>query len=422
MSLLCVFASMGSVSKSHAFEGTPLLTTQQYTVTRQGRFLLISLHQPFRVLSTSAVNGGVTEHVRYLANHQSMEGKGHDARLASRTGSNRREYHAQVANELQVPAGQLALMGTAASMDRVAMVRESFRSLTVTALVTAGVANNARRAGDPASWYQSVEGDSVVNRKVVTEAAGNVREEGLGSGPADDEGTINTVVLVNQPLTPASLTRLMMVATEAKTSVLQDLSIASRYSVELSTGTGTDQLVLAAPLATTEPELPSASGHLKLGELAGKAVRAAVAEALALQNGLTVRVSPSVLQILGRYGFDLESLNAALDKYLGQHPRDLASSNLPTLMRDQGLIAAAQAYAVLLDSVRQGRLSAALAPETLRNQAAMAAVAVSGRPEQWPYYRQRLALRPPSEPHTYVPAIDLFAHAIALGWEDKWAR
>jgi hypothetical protein len=48
-------------------------------VRRCGRFVAVDLTTPHRTISTSARNGGQTEHVRHLINHQSCEGSGHAA-------------------------------------------------------------------------------------------------------------------------------------------------------------------------------------------------------------------------------------------------------------------------------------------------------------------------------------------------------
>jgi adenosylcobinamide amidohydrolase len=47
------------------------------TARRSGRFIVVDLTIPHRTISTSARNGGQTEHVRHLINHQSCEGSGH---------------------------------------------------------------------------------------------------------------------------------------------------------------------------------------------------------------------------------------------------------------------------------------------------------------------------------------------------------
>ena len=71
-----------------------LATLDAGRVRRAGRFVVVELDVPHRVLTTSARNGGQTEHVRHLVNHQSCEGAGHEARAhadASSDGPGR--YH-----------------------------------------------------------------------------------------------------------------------------------------------------------------------------------------------------------------------------------------------------------------------------------------------------------------------------------------
>ena len=48
-----------------------LLERREITLKRSGRYLLAQLALPHQVLSTSVVNGGHTDHVRFLLNHQS---------------------------------------------------------------------------------------------------------------------------------------------------------------------------------------------------------------------------------------------------------------------------------------------------------------------------------------------------------------
>lgn len=61
-----------------------LAKEKDYTIWRRGRFLAVELLTPHRVLSTSAQGGGQREDLRYLVNHQSCEGSGHDARFLRR--------------------------------------------------------------------------------------------------------------------------------------------------------------------------------------------------------------------------------------------------------------------------------------------------------------------------------------------------
>ena len=114
-------------------------------------------------------------------------------------------------------------------------------------------------------------------------------------------GTINTMLFINRELTPAAMVNTVMTATEAKTAALQELDVNSRYSQGLATGTGTDQIGVAAQLEKGVP-LTSAGKHTVLGELIGKTVSGAVKATLALQDSLTPERQRSAVRHLERFG------------------------------------------------------------------------------------------------------------------------
>ena len=112
---------------------------EYYDLKRDGRFLVAELLVPHQVLSTSAYRGGLCESIRYLVNHQSCEGNGHDARFALIKQLGEVGYHRQVCGERGLPPDVVALMGTAANMNYAARVVETHAELRVCAVVTAGV-------------------------------------------------------------------------------------------------------------------------------------------------------------------------------------------------------------------------------------------------------------------------------------------
>ncbi len=146
--------------------------------------------------------------------------------------------------------------------------------------MTAGVEGNATAAGEPAAWRETAAGIQKV---------------------PEYAGTINTMVLVNRPMTPGTLARAAVTMTEGKTAALQRLAVPSKRYIDLATGTGTDQFCLAAPVDGL-PVLTSASTHMKLGELIGVAVRQATMEALRWQNGLEASYTRGLFHALGRFG------------------------------------------------------------------------------------------------------------------------
>src|SRR5215475_1132590 len=204
-----------------------LLATPEFRLSRNGRFLIAELLESHLVLSTSVRNGGQTEHLRFLLNHQSCEGADHRERQTLMMETGLDGYHDQICSDLKLDPDLVASMGTAANMNYAAKVQIFDGDLSVTAIVTAGVQGNAACAGDPAAWSETEKGWE----KAV---------------PLD--GTINTILLINHSLTEAALARAVVTMTAAKSIALQRLAIRSLYSKDFATGTGTDQYCVATPL------------------------------------------------------------------------------------------------------------------------------------------------------------------------------
>jgi adenosylcobinamide amidohydrolase len=338
------------------------------------------------------VNGGQTDHVRFLLNHQSCEGAGdhrlHD--LIAEIGY--AGYHERICADVGLPSDATVLMGTAASMNYAVVATETDEGIDVTAVVTGGVEGNATCAGDTASWRET--------------------DAGMQKVPAH-AGTINTMVLVTRPLTPGALTRAAVTITEGKSAALQRLAVPSRQSLDLATGTGTDQFCIAAP-AGTDGLRTSTSPHVKLGELMGRAVRHATQEALRWQNGLEPSYTRGVFHALGRYGVKETTFIDDIRPLLEPSQLELLRKNIKALMYEPLVGAAAHALATVLDRVRHGAIPASVQWDASVQQAAMLAANAAGRPDSWPAYRSALQQTPRDGPKALVLA------ALALGWADKW--
>lgn len=423
--LLSLIGQLACVSQTLAsgFEqATTLSESELYLAQRQGRFLLISLKTPHQVLSTSAYNGGQSTQIKYLVNHQSMEAKADDKHFLEQISLTKAQYHQKVTKQLALASEEVALMGTAANIQQLAKVERSFNGLTVTTFVTAGVKGNAQRSGDETRWYQTLVNDKVVNRSVKPLL------EQQGEKTLDNSGTINIIVLINKPISPGAQNKVAMLATEAKSAALAELAVASKVSSHLATGTGTDQLIIASPVNTDMAALPSASGHLKLGELVGSSVKDAVLEALKWQNKLAPAATSNVLYALARFGLTRTILLSELKKKLSDDNYQLAKHNFNALISDARLTASAFAYAQLLDRLQYQTIPADIAPEILRDQAAQVSVALSAKAIMWPSFWQQLSLIDYSvapvtteqQPYIISKEMQLFIHALALGWENKW--
>jgi adenosylcobinamide amidohydrolase len=367
-----------------------LRSAPTFHLRRASRYIVVDLKGPHLVLSSSAENGGQRSDLRHIANHQSCEGAGHLDRHAVITGQSSESYHNQVCAEMALNPADVALMGTAANMNYASVVFMQDAGVEVTAVVTAGVQGNACCAGDPAAWREGETGWEKVS------------------------GTIITILLVNRPLTASAMARAAMTMTEAKTAALQRLAVRSLYSMDLATGTGTDQFAIAAPAHSpfdARKALSATGPHVKLGELIGCAVRDATLEALRWQNGLEPSYTRGIFTALARFGLKEDTFFADIEPWLSPKDLELMRKNGKSVFYEPLVGAAAHAMATVLDRIRHNSLPATAAAEALRHQAATMAASLSAKPQLWEDFRATLTETDPAR---------LALQAIALGWAAKW--
>jgi len=369
-----------------------LATLSTATIRRRGRFLVAELKGPHAAFSTSARNGGFSRHLQYLVNHQSCEGSGHEERFQLIHALGQEAYHDAVCEEIGLDPSAAAVMGTAANMNYAAVATERDGDVVITAAVTAGVQTNAVCAGDPAAWRETPTGVT----KVPAVA-----------------GTINMIVLMNQPIVDHALARTIVTMTEAKSAALQRLAVPSCYSSDLATGTGTDQFCVAAPIEGGVP-LTSASPHMKVGELIGLCVRRATLEALRWQNGLEPSFTRGVFHALGRHGLKESTVFEDLSSLLSPRDLELLKKNAKSAFYEPLVGAAAHAYAAVVDRARHGTIPQSAAQDAMVQQAATLAASLAAKPNLWPEFRAELHESDIREPRALVLA------AIAMGWTAKW--
>lgn len=385
-----------------------LAESGDFRLSRDGRFLIARLKNPHLTLATSQVNGGEQTHLRYLLNHQSCEGKGHMGRHHDLALVSREDYHRAVCAEAGIPAEASALMGTAANMQNAAVAVRGFEEVEVTAAVTAGVQGNAGRAGDEAKWHEGEEAWKPLHAQ---------------------GGTINTLVLFNWPLLPGALARAVATMTEAKSAVLQELAVASRYSHHLATGTGTDQFCLAAPLDSARKPKTWTGKHGKLGEILGRAVMDATREALLWQNGLEPSRTRNLAHALERFGVSEAALRAALQARLPEREGALLADNLMGVLHEPQTAAAGYALAAVMERIAFGSLPPAAASEMLLSQAALMAASLAAKPRDFPRFRAELTREADADLRAAADVsggrrpdlLPVVARALALGWAAKWA-
>ncbi len=368
-------------------------------IYRADKIIYARFLQPHRVISTCRSSaGGIRDDLEYLYNHQSCEPQGH--RLSDEIHGlaihHPDAYRELIATRHELPAERCATMGTAANMHTAGMAHERFRDLEVIAVVTAGVETNAGRASDPAAYHE--EDGRYVH--------------------APHAGTIVIMLCISRELRPGALVEAVTMATEAKTATLQELNVPSCYSDGLATGTGTDQIAIAARLDGAP--LTGAGKHTRLGELIARSVRTALREALARQNGLSPVGQCSTLALLRRLGAREESFGAAICAHLNADNAQLLARNLHVVLNDPPTVAAVAALLHLRDQFVWGVLPQSCLPEVFAGAAAQIAAAVAGRPQRLPAYRE--ALEHPPLALIASATLELIARAFALGFSEKWAQ
>jgi Uncharacterized conserved protein len=375
---------------------------------RKEKILYARFLKPHQVLSTCRVAGGLRTDLDFLYNHQGCEPAGHmHSGGRSKAVRDPEGYRQDVCSKNGLPAEACATLGTAANMHMAQVEQLSFRDLTVVAVVTGGVEVNAGRAGDPAFGWEGPEGYESLKPE----------EESESGEPKP--GTINTMLFISRPLTPGALTRTIMTATEAKCAALQELAVNSRYSDGLATGTGTDQIAVAAMEIEGSRPLTSAGKHSKLGELIGRTVKAAVKGTLLRQNGMTPSSQCSVKIHLERFGLNTESLIVMISEHLAENEAALLKKNYRTIFYDPPTVAAVAALAHLKDKFAWNILPSLVWAEVMGSSAAQVSAAVSGQYEKIAEYRRDLA--PMVSENSNQHFLTLAARALALGFKDKWS-
>ena len=297
-------------------------------IHRYLKSIVVNFEGPRKVLSTSPHNGGLRTDLKAVFNNDGTSGAGMESKLLAPT---YKEHMEILSEKLDLDPDRSAGISTAAQMENVSVKTESYKQITVCAVVTGGVEVNGGRAGDPAGWDE------------------------LSESPAQSSahGTINIMLFINTDLTEGALTRALVTCTEAKTAALQELQAPSRYSSGLATGSGTDGTIIAAD-SSSDICLKDAGKHCKLGELIGKAVKSAVTEALFLQTGLSAGSQRNVFRRVSRFGISEDSLWFLYKQKGGKSGRALFSDFTAGAFCEGKLLSCVCMYTHLLDELSWG--------------------------------------------------------------------
>lgn len=296
-------------------------------VHRYKKAIVVPFTGKRRVLSTAACNGGYREDLTAVFNHDCTAGAGMACTLKAPTYA---EHMAVTAGELGLDSRTAAGLSTAAQMENVSIQTRRWKELAVTAIVTGGIDINAGRVGDTAEWHEQ--------EKISAQ---------------EKPGTVNILVFFNTDLSEGALVRALVTCTEAKTAAIQELLAPSRSSMGLATGSGTDGTILAADRESAVC-ITDTGKHSKLGELTGRAVKAAVKEALCLQTGLSPSYQHQAVRRMERFGITSDAL---WEHYTGEKSRAGFEECLEELLDREMLVTYSSLYAHLLDQLMWGMIS-----------------------------------------------------------------
>lgn len=235
-----------------------------------------------------------------------------------------------------VPTGYSDL---ALHLDPMVLIRTSAAKMSITndylAMVTAANVHN----------FSLVTKKSDDFSVTVAATAGCSHGESSGEEMEVKEitGTINIIVLIDGNPSESCMVAALITATEAKSAVLRDFDMRSRYTGDSATGSITDSVTVASTRKGKQVFLGGPAS--KLGKLVGYCARKAVAEALLRQE--PVWGNRSVLDRLRERHLPLEKLASEVSKVedlavsaqqlsniLRKNPANMASILAATKMDD----------------------------------------------------------------------------------------
>lgn len=208
--------------------------------------LVVRLSQTRQVLSSAPFNGGMisADQLLILKVMDNFDGVKGPFEPLEQTFQN----YCRQNRWTEVTVGMM----TSAKMNSFRQIHRESQGVKISVLVTAGV-SNARRAGDPAE-YRLFDNAEIIG------------------------GTINIIILTNATLTPAAQVEAVMVVTEAKAAILQDLGITSPVTGKTATGTGTDAIAIVNGFKS--PEIAFCGKHTLFGEMLASATMEAVSSSV----------------------------------------------------------------------------------------------------------------------------------------------
>ena len=124
----------------------------------------------------------------------------------------------------------------------------------------------------------AVAREGITVHSIATVGLHNALRVGDLPGAVEPAGTINLLCKISRPLSEAAFLEALSIATEARTAALLETGIPSVETGESAAGTGTDCIVIAAPVRGEG--LPYVGKHTLAGHLIGTSVLKAMRSGL----------------------------------------------------------------------------------------------------------------------------------------------
>ncbi len=248
------------------------------TLLRQGRAMIVMLpNDGFRVLSSGFTNGGFMESPLAVVNITGMGGKPEYTCMEEGLDTHDRVNY-RYAEKLGLDADRTVFQGTAASMDNAAVSEmTSADGIKVAYVVTAGIRHNGGRAGDPTTYDES--------------------ESSYDERP----GTIITILAIDADLSDGDMFKVMLMATEAKSCVIQELQAKSLYSKGIATGSGTDQVAVIVNKQSPN-KITGITKDSELAKTLAQCMKDALRKAFDRQTGMNPQSQWDPLLLMSRHG------------------------------------------------------------------------------------------------------------------------
>ncbi len=299
-------------------------------VYRQGRALVLDLKGgSYRILSSGFTNGGYVEDPLALMNISGVGGKPEYSCMMGGLDEFDESVYRYV-DKLGYDPGRTVCMSTAAHMDN-AIITEvrSPEGIMVSSAITAGIRHNGGRPGDPTTY------DEAAGQKDST------------------SGTIIIMMSVDADLSERAMFSALLMATEAKSCVVEELQARSLYTPNIATGSGTDQVAVVSNKnsANKIDDLDRDSG---LARAIAECIRKGLVTALDKQSGMNTELQSDVMTVLSRYGLVQDTIReemrfpATMEELMGA---------LDQVRSDKYLSAMAMAVLHIQDDVRNDVIS-----------------------------------------------------------------